>query len=613
MHRNALSPTNETLPRSAKQFIVLMAMLQGLLLYLAKTGQEHQWWPFNELHGCVYWYTLVLSVPSVLMLSVRDLAERRFWWQGVGVALVFGAVSLWAAWSATGAPGIQAGKVLWPFSLSMAAALFVALPYLQAALRHGRWNARYPDLFEFAWQNALTLILTAVFTGICWLVLALWGELFALIGIELFKQIFREDAFIYLATGLMVGLGILIGRTQHKPVQVARRILFAIFTGLLPLIASIAVLFVLSLPFTGLQPLWSTRSAASILMALVAVMVLFINAVYQDGDEAMPYPAWLRWLVDAGLLVLPVFAGLALYAMALRIGQYGWTQDRVAGVIAALILSAHALGYAWAVVRRRHGWLAGLKPVNVAVSLAAMMIALLVNSPLIDPHRISTASQIDRLQSGRIEAAQFDVEHLRFDSGRVGYRRLAALAESDAVKADAALLGNIQQILQRQGRWGWRTPEQLHISAIRDARQLQARIALAPAGASVPSAWWQYMAAADFSQPECLQADADCVLIVRDIDQDGQADHLLCNLGGQPWRRTCQLYAGAADGWRQAGEISFSTDAEQGLHVEQALRQGEIGLHTPRWPMIDAAGLLRRVSEPQCADIESCASIEQAP
>lgn len=598
MSTQAESPMTDVLPRPVKQFIVLLAMLQGLLLYLAKTGQAQQWWPFNELHGCIYWYTLVLSVPSVLMLSVRNLAERRFWLQGVGVALTVIVMALWAGWSATGAPGIEAGKVLWPFGLSVAAALFVALPYLQSALRHGRWNALYPDLFESAWQNALTLILTAVFTGICWLVLALWGELFKLIGIEFFRELFREDAFVYLATGLMVGLGLLIGRSQHKPVQVARRILFAIFTGLLPLIALIAVLFVISLPFTGLEPLWNTRSAASILMALVAMTVLFVNAVYQDGDDTMPYPVWLRRLVDAGLLVLPVFAVLALYAMALRIGQYGWTQDRLAGVIAALILSAHAFGYAWAVLRSRREWLAGMRPVNVAVSLAAMAIAFLVNSPVIDPHRVSTASQIDRLKNGRVSVGKFDADHLRFDSGRVGYRALRALAASDKAKADKALAERIQRTMQRGDRWRWRNPDELRRTALTDPAQLQERIALSGSRA-VSDAWWIQMATPGFGMAECRQRDADCVLIVRDLDQDGHPDHLLCNLGGEGWRPECQLYAGTAKGWEKAGKLDFYMSDSEQERVRQALREGELGLKPSRWPMIEVGGFSRRIDPEQ--------------
>ncbi|RMH93143.1 DUF4153 domain-containing protein [Lysobacter pythonis] len=586
---------SERLPREVRQFIVLLAMSQGLLLYFASTGQDQGWWPFSELHGCVYWYTLVLSVPTAMLLSVRALGERRFWWQSALLALVFSTCAGWAAWSATGASGIRAGEVLWPFGLSMAAALFVALPYLQTALRHGYWNARYPDLFEFAWQNALTLMLTALFTGICWLVLMLWAELFRLIGIGFFRELFREEAFAYLATGLMVGLGILIGRTQRRPVQVARRILFAIFTGLLPLLALIALLFVASLPFTGLEPLWKTRSAAAILMSLVVVMVLFANAVYQDGDDPLPYPRGLRRVVDAGLLTLPVFAVLALYAMALRIGQYGWTQERLAGVIAASILAGHAFGYAWAVLRPRGGWLSVLKPVNVVVSLAAMALALLVNSPVLDPHRIAVASQLARLADGRIAREDFDLAHLRFDSGRLGYRAVEALGGGTAAADDTRFARRIQAILQRKDRW--RSEADLKANAIRDPARLRAVVAIAPGTGPVEDGWWSRMVAADFALPACVQADADCVLIGRDLDGDGREDRLLCGLGVENWQLECRLYDRASGQWRYAGEFSFSAPEKEAAKVRQALRRGEIAPHRQRWPALEAGGLRRRMTE----------------
>ncbi|MGD6002089.1 DUF4153 domain-containing protein, partial [Xanthomonas citri pv. citri] len=134
--------------------------------------------------------------------------------------------------------------------------------------------------------------------------------------------------FAHLATGIMIGLGVMIGRTQQRPVQIARQILFAIFKGLLPLVALIALIFVASLPFTGLDALWKTRSATLILMCLIATVVLFVNAVYQDGEAPPPYPRWLRAVVNAALLTLPLYAALGLYALSLRIGQYGWTGER---------------------------------------------------------------------------------------------------------------------------------------------------------------------------------------------------------------------------------------------------------------------------------------------
>src|SRR5690606_12590707 len=393
--------TDATLPRNERAMIVLLAVLQGGLLYLAERGHEAGWWIFSELSGRVCWYTLVLAVPTLMSLSLVRLRDARFWQHAAGAAAVFAGLAAWAAWNATGGPGIQSNAVLWPFSVSVAIGLFVVLPWLQCRLATGHWRAPYPCLFEHAWQNALTLALAGLFTGICWMVLWLWGALFSLVEITFFRELFREDAFVYLATGAMAGLGVLIGRTQHRPVRVARQVLFAIFTGLLPLLAFIAVLFVASLPFTGLAPLWEMRSAATTLVTVIALLVAFTNAVLQDGEGERPYPAWLRRLVDAGLVLLPVYALLALYALWLRVGQHGWTPDRVWATLLVVVASGHAVGYALAALRPRDGWLAAVRPVNRVMSLVAIAVVVLANTPLLDPHRIAVSSQLARLADGR--------------------------------------------------------------------------------------------------------------------------------------------------------------------------------------------------------------------
>src|SRR5690606_34912348 len=243
-----------------------------------------------------------------------------------------------------------------------------------------------------------------------------------------------------LATGAMAGLGVLIGRTQHRAVLVARQVLFAIFTGLLPLLAFIAVLFVASLPFTGLEPLWDMRSPAATLVTVVALLVAFTNSVLQDGAGARPYPAWLCRLVDAGLALLPVYALLALYALWLRIDQHGWTADRVWAVLLALVAVGYAFGYAWAVLRGRDGWPGAIRPVSRVMSLLVVALAVLANTLVLDPHRIGVSSQLQGLADGRTAPDDFDLDWLRFESGRRGWEATLALRENPTWADDPALL-----------------------------------------------------------------------------------------------------------------------------------------------------------------------------
>jgi hypothetical protein len=579
--------SSQLLPRESRLFIVLTALLQGLLLWLAETGREHGWWPFSALSGTICWYTLVLGVPGIMTMSVLQLGDRRFWQQAALVAASLVLPMTWAAWSASGAPGLQSDAVLGPYGFMTTLALFIALPFLQCRLQHGRWCAPYADLFEHAWQNALTLLLALVFVGICWGVLVLWGSLFHLIGIDFFRDLFRERPFAYLATGGMAGLGILIGRTQHQPIRLALRIVLAIFTGLLPLLAAVALLFAVSLPFTGLAPLWNTRSATAILMTLVALIIGFANAVYQDGSQPPPYPRWLRHFVDAGILSLPVHAGVGLYALFLRIQQYGWTADRYWAALASGVLTAYAIGYAIAVVRRHGSWLALLPRVNIVLALTLIALIAASNSLLLDPHRIGVNDQIARWQSGRTDAKHLDLDHLRFDSGIRGYRAVQSLRTDPRVVADAKLARRLDKVIERRTRHSWTPPEEKRRNAIRDIDPLAALVAPAANSPAPPRELLLAMLARDAADAECRHSGDDCVHIARDLDGDGSTDALICDLTDD--RVHCELWDHREGHWWHIGRFDWCCDSDANA-VIHAVRAGDITLERRRWPELHASG-----------------------
>ena len=600
-----MSPPEEPLSRQVQGFIVLLALLQALALWVVWVGADREWPLLGALGTRVCWYALVLAVPTAMALSVRRLDDARFWQNTALVALVFLALGAWAARSATGAPGLEASAVLMPFSISMAAGLFVAGPFLQCRQAHGRWCAPYPELFAHAWQNLLTLLVAGVFTGICWAVLGLWAGLFALIGVEFFADLFTGTAFAYLATGLFAGLGVLVGRSQARPVQMMRRLLIAIFTGLFPLLAAIAVLFVLTLPFTGLEPLWSTRSAATVLMALLVAMVVFANAVYQDGDDPAPYPRPLRVLAAAGLVVLPVFAVLALVALGLRVGQYGWSVERIWAGIAAAILTVHAFGYAWAALDRRARWLARIESVNVTAALAGLLLVLLANSPALDPQRTSASSQAQRLLDGRTSADDFDEVYLRYRSGRAGYKTLQELSKAPQVTSNAELADRIERsLLQTERYQPWDSDDQTKASA-EDRASLQPG-SIPVIGPEPEAGWWEALAARDLDAVGCGRAGSDCIAIVRDLDADGALDVLLCHLDVDHTVH-CRVHARENGVWYDIAPVVMFDDGTRKL--SDALRRGEVKLVPRRWPDLEVAGQRNAIEDPSSEPVEPATAI----
>ncbi|WP_428312016.1 DUF4153 domain-containing protein [Hydrocarboniphaga sp.] len=566
--------------RSLRGFIVLAALLQGLALYLARLGAERQWWPLSDLGGQVCWYTLVLSVPTVMTLTVQKLRDARFWQHTALIALIYGLFAGWASWNATGAPGLQASTVLAPFGFTAAVALFVLMPYLQCRLQHGRWSAPYTGLFEHGWQNGLTLLLLIPFVGLCWAVLWLWGALFRLVNVGFFAELFGERPFIYLATGTMVGLGILVARTQQRPVQILQQIVFAVFKGLLPLLAFIAVLFLTMLPVTGLEPLWQTRRAASLLMTVVMLMVLFTNALFQDGRAhngvVATYPKILRRLVELGLASLPIYAFLALYAVWLRVDQYGWSPERLYAALLATTCAAYALGYSYSVLRPSGGWLSPITTINVSLSWLVMALIGLLNSPVLDPLRISVASQLARLHDGEIKPAELDLKFLRFSSGRYGYQTLQALQNDVAMKQDPVAWTGVQKMLKRSERWPQASPAKesgLKLSV----EQARPRFVAAPGADAIDDAWLQRVVDHQLSSMGCLEAGSDCVSLSPDLDRDGSNERLLCEIGEVI---ACRLSARIAGQWSDVGNVEAWGSSPQ---VEAALKQGKFTLKPQRW------------------------------
>ena len=200
--------------------------------------------------------------------------------------------------------------------------------------------------------TSMALLMLAAF----WLLIWLWAGLFKLVDIRIFATLFESSGFIWIASATVVAIGLWIGLERGQVVDALRNVLQAMCRFLLPLTVLILLLFVVCLPFTGLQPLWETRHATPILLAMVFAHVALLNGVIQDGRQAVHYPRALRVLVDASSLCLPLLAGLAIYALWLRIGQYGLTPDRVVAVGATLVALLHALALMAATMGSGRRW-----------------------------------------------------------------------------------------------------------------------------------------------------------------------------------------------------------------------------------------------------------------
>ncbi len=290
-----------------------IALVQGLLLWWLYDAAANDRWP-EDRHGWLAGLiTVAVIVPGIhyLLADLASAARQRL------VLLALALLSLGLGWHHGAWTADAPYREPVSFVLPLGVLLFLLLPFVQSALTRGALRPRYEDLFHFAWRNALLAALGAVFTGVFWLLLVLWGGLFQMIGIDFFHELFESARFAIPATAVAVGVGLQLAGSVERLQTALRQQLLAMLKWLAPLAILILVLFTGALLAKSPELFAEQRRAISAawLLWLVALTVTLLNAAYQDGNEPSPYPRWLGAAIRfASLLLLPV-ALLAVYAL----------------------------------------------------------------------------------------------------------------------------------------------------------------------------------------------------------------------------------------------------------------------------------------------------------
>lgn len=496
-------------------------LVQGVALWALTEAADNQVWPATNgvLFGVLA--AVVLFTPFVVLGGLADMRRRT---------LVVWTLAAAAGLAALGAHDIDrraAHEVVeWISGQAMvflAAVLFITHHLVSAADSDRKLIARFPTYFDQAWKHGVQLVMSAGFVGVFWLVLFLGAALFKLIGIEFVEELTRKSWFAIPATTTMFAAAVQLTDVRHGLIRGIRTVALTLLSWLLPVLVFLTGAFMLALPFTGLEPLWKTRSAAAILLSAAAVMIVLINAAYQDGEPDTPTPFILRWAGRIGGLLLLPLVGVAAYALGLRIGQYGLTPDRIIAAACVVAGVFYAVGYSLAAVLPGV-WMKRLETANVVTAVVTVGLILALFSPLADPARLSVDSQMARIADGRLKPDKVDYRFLRFQSERYG---VAAL----------------QTLKKEGGEVGKRATEALAWESEREAEgppaetvNLTQAIKVWPAGAVLPVDFLT-MAAADKArlQADCGTENADingaCNAILADVDGDGANEVLVIQAG----------------------------------------------------------------------------------
>jgi len=484
-------------------------------------------------------------------------------------------------------------------SFYTAVGLFIAHSLVLAGSGDRRWIAPYPAYFETAWKFIVQLKFAFLFVGVLWLVLWLGASLFMLLKLDFLQELLKKSWFSVPVSVFAFASALHLTDVRPGIVRGIRTLLLVLLSWLLPLATLIVFGFMASLPWTGLTPLWATRHATAVLLGAAAVLVVLINTAFQNGEVASQLARVLRWSGRLAALLLAPIVLIGIYSLGLRVGDYGWTSDRVFAAACLLVAACYAGGYAWAALSRGP-WLGRVASTNVVTAFLILIVLLSLFSPIADPARVSVASQLNRLTSGKVAAAKFDYDYLRFEGERYGWNALRMLKDYQQ-GADAKLIRERSaETLAKHNQWEKERP-------VASPNDLATNIAVWPKGMSLPDSLLNQKfdpKKQRWTIPDCLLfADRKCDAYLIDVDGDGKQEVLF--LAAYAYNNNVVMMEKSGSGWEIAGNLP-SLAGRCGQEIRQRLATGDYRLAPPLIQDIEVGGhrlqiTPRRIDGSECS------------
>jgi len=374
-----------------------------------------------------------------LLLLAGTLSWRKAASYGVPIALVASGLLVWSSFRFD----MSSFKYLSPIAVSaFIKGVAICLPFVVAIETAEAGWRDYSVLFKTAWAMVVKIIVAALFCGLMWG--AIWTSIYllSLVGITFLKDIFREGIVVLTLSGGIVGLALAVMYELKGVVETLRNVVVTLLRLLLPLVTAVIAVFLILVPFQGLENVFNKLSAAGTVMAMCTAGIALITATLDADNDSATQHVFMQWCARILAVILPFMAAIAVYALGVRVMQYGWTPERLAGFVLALVVAVYALAYALNAVFRGTDWQAGVRRSNLYLALGMVGLAALWLSPVLNAERISTQSQLARFDAGKVKLADLALWEMGREWGVAGKRGIEALElrADDALKVQLAVL-----------------------------------------------------------------------------------------------------------------------------------------------------------------------------
>lgn len=419
---------------------LIIGLLTGLAVWLIVEfwidGSDRQTgWSIASLL-----FVIALGAAWMLLAERDDLIRPV-----IGALAVASLIAIPAAWLFTQGFVDDPNTSDWPMRLWLGlfgpVAAFLLVVLVKACFMSGV-PPHYTAVFYHGLTFPLTMLGAAIIAGLALALLFAWANLLKALDVAFFLNLFEKPWFILPFLGATGGFAVGVMRGQHAVLGALRFVLLLAGRLFSPIMAAFSLTLLAVLAAKGLTPVFDLAYPSAAMIALALVGILIFNAVYQNG-ALRPPPLWLRLATDIVLATLPIYGGIALCAINLRIEQYGLTTVRLAGLATALLIVGYGVVALAALVTevnvRARRWAPLAAPFNTAYAALVAIVMLAMASPLLNPWALSARSQERLLAEGRVSAKDFEFDYLAFSLGTYGDQALMRLAALDT-HPEAALI-----------------------------------------------------------------------------------------------------------------------------------------------------------------------------
>ncbi|WP_299419318.1 DUF4153 domain-containing protein [uncultured Shimia sp.] len=333
----------------------------------------------------------------------------------------------------------------------LAWAVFVSIgtPFAAALLRDHHSLRDYGHLFDVSWSILVRYSAGWLFAGLSWAVLFMSHALLEIVGLTIIEDIIDIDGVPFVITGFALGLGLSVVHEMRE--YLSPFLVLRLLRLLVPVVLAVVLIFVVAALLQDPAKLFGNLSRTATLLFVGLAMICLVSVSLDRGDADAVRSQWMRLCTAALALLLPVIAGLAIYALSLRVIQYGWTPARLAAACTAAIVALYALTYAVAVLLRGP-WMARIRQANILAAVVVLAAAAAWLSPLLNAERISSDSQVARIERGEVAARDMALYELAHEWGKPGQAGIAVL-QRGAAQGDAVLQASVARALSAGSRW----------------------------------------------------------------------------------------------------------------------------------------------------------------